>query len=58
MSRLMMMLYSVAATALAGTGVILVLTLGWVSLKAILIAALIGAILAVPVSWWVARAIA
>ena len=58
MSRLMMMLYSVAATSLMGAGVILVLTLGWVSLKAILAAALIGAVLAVPVSWWVARAIA
>lgn len=57
MTRLMMMIFTVVATTLAGSGVILVLTLGWVSLNAILAAALAGLILALPVSYFVARAI-
>jgi hypothetical protein len=55
--RLMMVLYSVIATAMAGTGVIVVLTAGYGTLWPILIAAAAGALLALPVSWAVAREI-
>ncbi len=55
--RLMMILYSVIGTAMAGTGVIVVLTMGQVTLVPILVAAAAGAVLAVPVSWAVARQI-
>ncbi len=55
--RLMMILYSVIGTAMAGTGVIAVLTMGQVTLVPILVAAAAGAVLAVPVSWAVARQI-
>jgi hypothetical protein len=49
------MLYSIIASALAGGGVIAVLTAGYVSLMPILAAAAAGAVLAVPVSYLVAR---
>lgn len=55
--RLMMILYSMIATAMAGSGVIAVLTTGYGTLWPILIAAAIGAALAVPVAWAVARQI-
>lgn len=55
--RLMMVLYSMIATAMAGTGVIVVLTMGQVTLYPIIGAAAVGAVLALPVSWFVARQI-
>jgi hypothetical protein len=55
--RLMMVLYSMIATAMAGTAVIAVLSMGYGSLWPIVIAAATGAILALPVSWAVARQI-
>ncbi|KAF0115203.1 MAG: hypothetical protein FD150_1111 [Rhodobacteraceae bacterium] len=57
MLRLMMILYSMIATAMAGTAVIAVLSMGYVNLWPILIAAALGAALAVPISWAVARQI-
>lgn len=58
MTRLMMIIYSMASTALMGVGVIVALTMGMVSVKAIVTAAVLGAILALPVSWFIARQIA
>lgn len=55
--RLMMVLYSMIATAMAGAGVITVLTIGQVGLWPIIWAAAAGAALALPVSWLVARQI-
>lgn len=55
--RLMMILYSMIGTALAGSAVVLVLTLGHVTLLAIVAAAAVGAALALPISWLVARQI-
>lgn len=57
MFRLMSIIFSMAATALMGAAVIVVLTLGHVTLPAILIAAVVGLLAAVPVSWFVARQI-
>lgn len=58
MSRLMMTLFSMIATTLMGVGVVIALTTGYGTLKPILIAAAIGFVLALPVSWWVARQLA
>lgn len=55
--RLMMILYSMIATALAGSGVIAVLAAGYDTLWPILVAAAIGAAVALPVTWSVARQI-
>ena len=55
--RLALILFSMIGTAMAGTGVIAVLTMGYVTLWPILAAAAAGAILALPVSWAVARQI-
>lgn len=55
--RLMMVLYSMIATAMAGSGVIAVLTAGYGTLWPILLAAAAGAALALPVSWVVAKQI-
>lgn len=55
--RLMMILFSMIGTALAGAGIILVLTLGYGTLWPIVVAAVAGAILALPVSWLIAREI-
>ena len=55
--RLMMVLYSMIATAMAGSGVIAVLTAGYGTLWPILIAAAAGAALALPISWVVAKQI-
>ncbi len=55
--RLTLVLYSMIATAMAGTGVIAVLRTGYGTLWPILIAAAVGAALALPVSWTVAKQI-
>lgn len=55
--RLMMVLYSMIATAMAGTGVIAILTMGYGTLWPIVIAAAAGAALALPVAWVVAKQI-
>ena len=57
MFRLASILYSLIATTLAGSAVIAALVSGHDTLWPILIAAGAGAIVAVPVSLWVARAI-
>lgn len=55
MIRLAALLYSLIATAFAGTAVIVVLTAGIVSTLAIVVAAGAGALAALPASWLVAR---
>lgn len=55
MIRLAAMLYSLIATAIAGSAVIAVLAAGLVSAMAIVYAAVAGAAIAAPVSWLVAR---
>lgn len=55
--RLTMVLYSMIATALAGSGVVAVLTAGYGTLWPIVIAAAVGVVVAVPVAWLVAKQI-
>ena len=57
MLRLAGILYSLIATSLAGTAVIAVLTLGYISIFPILLAAALGAVVALPVAWFVAQAL-
>ena len=57
MFRLASILYSLVATTLAGTAVIAVLTAGYDTLVPIIAAAIAGALLALPVSYYVAREI-
>ena len=57
MLRLASILYTLISATLAGTGVIAVLVAGYVTLIPILIAAVVGAILALPISWAVARSL-
>lgn len=58
MARLMMTLFSMIATTLMGVGVIIALVTGNDTLTPILIAAACGFVLAIPVSWLVARQLA
>ena len=57
MLRLASILYSIVATTLSGSLIIIALSTGYDTLMPILVAAVIGAILAVPVSYFVAQAI-
>lgn len=55
MLRLASILYSLIATTLAGTAVIVVLTLGYVTLVPIVGAAILGAIIALPITYYVSK---
>lgn len=57
MIRLAAMLYSLIATAIAGSAVIAVLAAGMVSSVAIISAAAAGAVVAAPASWLVAKSL-
>ncbi len=58
MTRLTLILFSMISTTLMGTGIVVALTMGMDTLTPILIAAALGLVLAIPVSWLVARQIA
>ncbi len=58
MTRLMMILFSMISTTLMGVFIVAALTTGYDTLNPILIAAAAGFVLAIPVSWWVARQLA
>lgn len=55
MFRLASLLYSLISTSLAGSFIIAVLVAGYGTLTPILIAAAAGFVLALPISWLVAR---
>lgn len=55
MTRLMMLLFSMVATTLMGVGIIIVLVAGQGTLTPILAAAAAGFVLALPVSWYIAK---
>jgi len=57
MFRLASMLYSIIGTTLAGSLMVAALTAGYDTLIPILVAASVGAVVALPVTWLVARAI-
>jgi predicted PurR-regulated permease PerM len=57
MTRLAGILFSIIATSLMGIGIIIALVTGNDTLRPILIAAAIGFVLAVPVTWIVTKKI-
>lgn len=57
MTRLAGILFSIIATSLMGVGIIIALVSGNDTLRPILIAAAIGFVLAVPVTWIVTKKI-
>ncbi|MGL4310467.1 MAG: CTP synthetase [Paracoccaceae bacterium] len=58
MTRLMMLIFTIAGASLAGAGVVVALSTGYYTLRPILIAAATGFALALPVSWVIARRLA
>ena len=58
MTRLMMIIFSMASTSLMGAFIVAALVMGMDTLQPILIAAALGFVAAIPVSWIVARQIA
>ena len=58
MSRLFAMIYILAGTTLAGIAITAALTIGRDSASDIIIASVVGAVLAIPVSWLVANKLA
>ncbi|MGB7318595.1 MAG: CTP synthetase [Planktotalea sp.] len=57
MTRLAGMLFSLIATTLAGSFIVAALTMGYDTLQPLLIAAAIGGLVALPVTYFVAKAI-
>ena len=57
MTRLMMIIFSMASTSLTGAFIVAALVMGMDTLQPILIAAALGFVAAIPVSWIVARQI-
>lgn len=56
--RLFFLMFTLTSTALAGTGVIAVLSAGYDGVAPILIAAGLGAVAALPAAWVISRKIA
>lgn len=57
MLRLALVLHVILGTTLAGSAVVVALTMGYDTLNPILIAALIGYLVSYPISWIAAKAI-
>ncbi len=55
MLRLSSLLYTFIAATLAGIGVIIVLVAGLDTMMPIVVAAAVGALVAMPISWLIAR---
>ncbi|MEF3046858.1 CTP synthetase [Pseudotabrizicola sp. L79] len=58
MTRLMMLMFTIVSTSLMGAAIVVALTMGLDTLRPILMAAAIGFVVAIPVSWFIARQIA
>lgn len=58
MGYLARIVFSMVATVLAGSGVVLALVAGWGTLVPILVFAGAGCVLAVPVTWLIVRRLA
>lgn len=57
MFRLFSLIYTLAGSALAGAAVIAVLTMNMFDVKSIVLAAVAGALIGIPVAWVVAKRI-
>lgn len=58
MTRLMFILFSMASTTLMGVMIVIALVTGYDTLRPIIAAAALGFVLAIPVSWLLARSLA
>jgi predicted PurR-regulated permease PerM len=58
MFRIALLLFSMIATTLAGSAIVVALTMGYDTLVPVLAAAAIGFVAAIPVTWALARRIA
>lgn len=58
MFRIALLFFSMIATTLAGSAMIVALTMGYDTLAPILVAAAAGLVVAFPVTWIIARQIA
>lgn len=58
MTRLMMILFSMISTTLMGVAIVVALVTGYDTLYPIIIAAALGFVISVPVSWIIAKQIA
>ena len=58
MFRIALLLFSMIATTLAGSAIVVALTMGYDTLMPVLAAAAVGFVAALPVTWAVARQIA
>ncbi len=56
--RLFFLFYSLVATALGGTGIVVALVMGWPGWEPLVAAGGVGLALAVPASWIIARRVA
>lgn len=57
MLRLALILYALIGTTLAGSAMVVALTMGYDTTNPVIISAAIGAVVAIPVSWLVAKGI-
>ena len=57
MTRLTLVLFSIISTSLMGALIVVALVTGYDTLQPILIAAVVGFVLAIPASWLVAKQI-
>ncbi len=57
MMRLAQILYSLISTTLAGSFIIVALVTGYTTMQPIIISAAAGFVVALPVAWYVAKAI-
>lgn len=55
MARLTLILFSIISTSLMGAAIVVALTMGLDTLQPIMVAAVIGFVAAMPVSWLVAK---
>ncbi|SFR56164.1 CTP synthetase [Litoreibacter janthinus] len=57
MFRLAFILYSMIATTVAGSLVIAALTMGYDTLVPIVAVSVVGFVISIPVTWWIAKQI-
>ncbi|NOR61825.1 MAG: CTP synthetase [Rhodobacteraceae bacterium] len=57
MLRIASLIYTVASSTLMGIFIVIALTAGYDTLRYVVIAAAVGAVVAIPVSYYIAKAI-
>ncbi|MFI0396850.1 hypothetical protein [Paracoccus jiaweipingae] len=55
MSRLFFLLLTLSMSTLAGIGVVVALAMGYYTTKGVVVSALIGAIISIPITWLVEK---